>query len=68
MNRPPRFHGFISERNELLRNICWLIFSIEKNKSIKHSEKFVSSIKNLRANVLFNVLSVFQINVHVFQV
>ena len=29
-NRLPRFHGFISERNELLSNTCWFIFPMEK--------------------------------------
>ena len=38
------------------------LFSDEKNKPIKHTEQFLSPIKNLRANILFSMLSMFQIN------
>ena len=34
-------------------------FSNGKNKQIKRTEHFIWNIKNLRANVLFNVLSMF---------
>ena len=45
--------SFLSEMN---------YFFDGKNKLIKHTKQFISPIKNLRANVLFNKLSVFQIN------
>ena len=35
---------------------------MEKNKTIKCTEQFISPIKNIRVNVLFDVLSMFQIN------
>ena len=46
----------------------WIIFqylvyfSDGKNKPIKRTKQFISPIKNPRANVLFNVLSMFQIS------
>ena len=35
---------------------------MEKNKAIKRTEQFISPIKNIRANVLFDVLPTLQIN------
>ena len=49
MHRPPQFHGFIYERNELCCNII-------------RTQQFISPIKNFRENVLFNGLLMFQIN------
>ena len=51
--------SFLSEMNYFATLVY---FSDGKNKPIKRAEQFISPIKNLRANVLFNVLPKFQIN------
>ena len=64
MHRPPRFHGFIFKRNDVVKDLL-NYFSDGKNKPIKRTEQFISSIKNLRVNVYFT-FSEFRTSPHVF--
>ena len=52
--------SFLSEMN-YFPTLVGLFFN-GKNKPINRTEQFISPIKSLRANIFFNVLSMFQIN------